>query len=144
MGEQAGVNRSIWPLSLVDPRWHALLRYLVIGGLSIVIDVGLLFVLHHYAKVSVGPATALAYVVSLLFNFMCNRVAMSAPGNTDMSRHALRYAILVVANLLITVTVVTGASHAGVPYLWAKVAVVAASTCWNFVLYRRWVFAPRA
>jgi putative flippase GtrA len=28
-----------------------------------------------------------------------------------------------------------------VPYVIGKLAVVAASTCWNFVLYRRWVFA---
>ena len=58
-------------------------------------------------------------------------------------RHAFRYGLLVMANLGITVAVVNGAEHIGVPYLFGKLAVVAASTCWNFVLYRRWVFTER-
>jgi putative flippase GtrA len=79
-------------------------------------------------------------VVSLVFNFVCNRSAMAGKASKQLVRHALRYALLVAANLAITVAVVTGAEHIGVPYLAGKLAVVAASTGWNFVLYRRWVF----
>jgi putative flippase GtrA len=37
---------------------------------------------------------------------------------------------------------VTTAGHVGDRYLVAKVAVVAGSTLWNFLLYRHWVFTP--
>jgi putative flippase GtrA len=116
-------------------------RYLVIGALSIVIDVGLLYLLHTVFDVQLGIATAVAFVASLIFNFICNRIAMAGSETERLVRHAFRYGLLVVANLCITVAVVTGAERIGVPYVIGKLAVVAASTCWNFVLYRRWVFA---
>jgi putative flippase GtrA len=118
-----------------------LLRYLVIGGLSIVIDVSLLYTLHSIVGVQLGVATTVAFLTSLVFNFICNRLTMAGSETEQLMRHAFRYGLLVVANLGITVAVVTGAEHIGVPYLVGKLAVVAASTCWNFVLYRRWVFA---
>jgi putative flippase GtrA len=124
----------------VNSRWHALIRYLVIGFLSITIDVGLLFVLHQLVGVDLGIATAVAFIVSLIFNFTMNRSTMSSTGVEGMTRHVVRFGVLVVANLAITVTVVTLAADAGVPYLVAKLAVVATSTAWNFVLYRHWVF----
>jgi putative flippase GtrA len=67
---------------------------------------------------------------------------MAGTESEQLMRHAFRYGLLVLANLAITVGVVTGAEHVGVPYLVGKLVIVAASTCWNFVLYRRWVFAP--
>jgi putative flippase GtrA len=118
-----------------------LLRYLAIGGVSIVIDVGLLYLLHTVLGVQLGIATAIAFLSSLVFNFASNRLTMAGGQGEQLVRHAYRYALLVVANLGITVVVVTGAEHLGVPYVIGKLAVVAASTCWNFVLYRRWVFA---
>jgi putative flippase GtrA len=128
-----------------EPRAHnsraVLVRYLLIGGLSIVIDVSLLYLLHSIIGVQLGIATAVAFLTSLVFNFVCNRLTMAGGETQRLMRHAFRYGLLVVANLCITVAVVTGAEHIGVPYVISKLAVVAASTCWNFVLYRRWVFA---
>lgn len=122
----------------------SLLRYLVIGGASIVIDVGLLYTLHTIVGVQLSAATAVAFLSSVLFNFVCNRIAMAGTQGQQLVRHAYRYGLLVVANLGITVAVVTAAAHVGVPYVIAKLAVVGASTCWNFVLYRRWVFTGSA
>jgi putative flippase GtrA len=118
-----------------------LFRYLVIGGGSVVIDVGLLYVLRSVIGVQLGIATAIAFLASLVFNFVCNRVAMAGGQTKQLGRHAYRYGLLVLANLGVTVAVVTGAAQIGVPYLVAKLLVVAAATVWNFVLYRRWVFA---
>jgi len=117
-----------------------LVRYLVIGGGSVVIDVGLLYVLHSIVGVQLSIATTISFLTSLAFNFVCNRMTMAGSETKQLLRHAYRYGLLVVANLLITVAVVTAAPRVGVPYVIAKLAVVAASTCWNFVLYRRWVF----
>ena len=118
-----------------------LFRYLLVGGLSIVIDVGLLYALHSIAGVQLSIATTVAFLVSLVFNFICNRISMAGSETEQLTRHAFRYGLLVAANLAITVAVVTGAEHIGAPYVLGKLAVAAASTCWNFVLYRHWVFA---
>ncbi|MDQ2796108.1 MAG: GtrA family protein [Actinomycetota bacterium] len=121
-----------------------LLSYVAIGVLSIGIDVGLLVVLHQVLRVELGLATTAAFVASLLFNFFLNRHWMSGGGRQGMGGHAVRFMILVTVNYVVTLVVVTSAGTFGISYLVAKLVVVAASTGWNFLLYRHWIFAtPR-
>ena len=121
---------------------HQLFWYLVVGGLTVVVDIGLLALLHESFGVPLGVATTVAFCTAVVVNFLLNRTAMSSWGSRGLTQHALRYGSLVVANYVITLAVVTTAGHVGDRYLVAKVAVVAASTLWNFLLYRHWVFAP--
>jgi putative flippase GtrA len=118
------------------------LCYLVVGGLSVVVDVGLLILLHESFAVPIGIATTVAFSTSLVVNFLLNRTAMSSWGSRGLTQHALRYASLVVLNYVITLVVVTTVAHVSTRYLVAKLAVVAGSTSWNFLLYRHWVFTP--
>lgn len=90
--------------------------------------------------VPLAAATAAAFLTSVAVNFGLNR-ALAGGGGGLLGRQALRYGLLLAANLLLTVLVVTGAERAGIPYVLAKGVVVLASTLWNYVLYRRWVFA---
>lgn len=121
---------------------HQLFVYLVVGGVTVVVDIGLLALLHEVYGVPLGVATTVAYCTAVLVNFLLNRTAMSARGSRGLTQHALRYGSLVVANYVITLVVVTTADHESAWYLVAKTAVVAASTSWNFLLYRHWVFSP--
>jgi putative flippase GtrA len=119
-----------------------LLCYLVVGGLTVVVDIGLLALLHESFRVPLGLATTVAFGTAVVVNFLLNRTAMSSWGSRGLTQHALRYGSLVLANYVITLAVVTTAGHVGDRYLVAKVAVVAGSTAWNFLLYRHWVFTP--
>ena len=118
-----------------------LLAYLLVGGLSVAVDAGLLVLLVEAGGVPVGPASALAFAASVVVNFALNRRLAGGRGAERLGGQALRYGLLLLANLLVTVAVVSGGAALGVPYLLAKAVVVALSTAWNFVLYRRWVFA---
>lgn len=91
--------------------------------------------------VPVPAATATAFSTSVAVNFALNRL-LAAGGPGLLRRQVLRYGVLLLANLVLTVVVVSAADAAGIPYLAAKSAVVAASTGWNYLLYRVWVFAP--
>lgn len=135
-GTAAASLRRHWPIS------SALLRYLCIGVLSIGVDVGLLVLLHQELGVSLAVATTAAYGTSLVVNFYLNRIVMASRGRDRVTAHLLRYAVLVVVNYGITLLVVTSAASFGVRYLVAKLAVVVAAAGWNFILYRKWVFAP--
>ena len=129
--------------SVPKPRWQRqVLGYLAVGGLTVVVDIGLLALLHESYGVSLGLATTVAFCTAVVMNFLLNRTAMSSWGSRGLTQHALRYGSLVVANYVITLAVVTTAGHVGDRYLVAKVAVVAGSTSWNFLLYRHWVFGP--
>lgn len=119
-----------------------LFYYLVVGGLTVVVDIGLLALLHESYRVPLDVATTAAFCTAVLLNFLLNRTAMSSGGSQGLTQHALRYGSLVVANYVITLAVVTTAGHVGDRYLVAKVAVVAALTASNFLLYRHWVFTP--
>ena len=116
--------------------------YLVVGGLTVVVDVGLLALLHESYGVPLAVATTVAFSTAVAVNFLLNRTAMSSSGSQGLTQHALRYGSLVVANYVVTLAVVTTAGQVGDRYLVAKVAVVAVSTWWNFLLYRHWVFTP--
>ncbi|WP_344805056.1 GtrA family protein [Microlunatus ginsengisoli] len=129
--------------SMPRPRLQRqLFWYLVVGGLTVVVDIGLLALLHESFGVPLGVATTVAFCTAVVVNFLLNRTAMSSWGSRGLTQHALRYGALVVFNYVITLAVVTTAGHVGDRYLVAKVAVVAASTLWNFLLYRHWVFTP--
>ena len=129
--------------SVPGPRLRRqLFYYLVVGGLTVIVDVGLLAVLHESYGVPLGLATTVAFCTAVVVNFLLNRTVMSSQGSRGLTQHALRYVSLVVANYVITLAVVTTAGHVGDRYLVAKVAVVAVSTMWNFLLYRYWVFLP--
>jgi putative flippase GtrA len=127
---------SVPPLGL--PRFY----YLVVGGLSVVVDIGLLALLHETFGVPLGVATTVAFCTAVVMNFLLNRTAMSSWGSRGLTQHALRYGSLVVANYVITLAVVTAVGQVSYWYLVAKLAVVAGSTSWNFLLYRHWVFTP--
>ena len=130
--------------SAPKPRFERhLFSYLIIGGITVVVDIGLLALLHELYGVRLGVATTVAYCVAVTVNFVLNRTAMSSRGSRGLKQHALRYGALVVANFVITLVVVTTAGHLSDGwYLVAKLAVVACSTSWNFLLYRHWVFTP--
>jgi putative flippase GtrA len=124
------------------PLSRQLFYYLVVGGLTVVVDVGLLGLLHEVYGAPLGVATTVAFCTAVTVNFLLNRTAMSSGGSWGWTQHAFRYGSLVVANYVITLAVVTTAGRGGDWYLVAKVAVVAVSTVWNFLLYRYWVFTP--
>jgi putative flippase GtrA len=144
----ADSEASFRPADARSLSWRAsglqrqLLCYVVVGGLSVVVDVGLLVLLHESFAVPIGIATTVAFSISLVLNFLLNRTAMSSWGTRGLTQHALRYASLVVANYVITLVVVTTVAHVSTRYVVAKLAVVAGSTSWNFLLYRHWVFKP--
>lgn len=104
------------------------------------VDVGLLVLLAEVVGLPLPVATATAFLASVGVNFGLNRLL--AGGTGLLGRQVQRYALLLAANLVLTVLVVSGAEALGLPYVLAKGAVVAASTLWNYLLYRRWVFAP--
>ncbi len=132
--------RGAHPLAPVTSKLAA---YLTIGLVSVGLDVALLVGLHSGLGLGLGLSTTLAYLVSLLVNFLLNRRSMST-GGAHIAQHALRYGLLVGLNYLITLGAVTAAPGVGVSYVVAKLVVVAASTVWNFLLYRHWVFASRS
>jgi putative flippase GtrA len=118
---------------------HSAVRYLIVGGLSFVVDFGLLVLFHQVFGWAVSVATAVAFLSSLVFNFAVQRkVSFGAHHRTRVS--IFRYALLVIANTVASVVVVELLTPTALGYMGGKVISTAAMTIWNFFLYRHWVF----
>lgn len=132
---------------LTDVFRHSAVRYLIVGGLSFLVDFGLLVLLHQVLGWAVGVATATAFLTSLVFNFAVQRkISFESGHKTHVS--IIRYGLLVVANTLASVVVVELLTPTVLGYMGGKIISTAGMTVWNFFLYRHWVFgaspSPRA
>ena len=118
-------------------------RFLVVGVISLAVDLGVLWLLHGVFGLWLPVAAAISFLSSFAVNFGLNqRWTFNATEGSTPAQLA-RYTILVIANTLITSAAVTAISGTGVDYLVAKLMVVAVLTVTNFVLMRWWVFRER-
>lgn len=120
------------------------MRFLVVGGVSAALDLGLLIGLHEVAGLSVALATTIAFWTALLVNFGLNRAwsfGAAAGGVLAAGTPFARYLVLVGINYVATLVIVTGGVQLGAPYPLAKVAAIGLGAIWTYVAYDRWVFA---
>ncbi|WP_298460433.1 GtrA family protein [uncultured Cellulomonas sp.] len=120
-------------------RRNPLLAYVLVGGLSYAVDAGLLLALSSGLGVAVWVAATVGYWTSVVVNFGLNRLLFHT-GAGGVHRHAVRYGALLAVNYLVTLGVLHLGEQLGVPLLVTKTFAVGLTTCWNFVLYRVWVF----
>ena len=93
-------------------RWgnHSAVRFLVVGGLSLVVDTGSLIVFHGWLGIWLPLATTMAFGVAFVVNFGLNRLWAFGSGG-HMGRQLTRYGYLVIANLCLTVVLVQGLTN---------------------------------
>jgi putative flippase GtrA len=116
-----------------------LVKFLLVGGASFAIDLGILALLHEVGRVDLWLATPIAFLTSLVFNFLVQRKFTFQSG-VRAHVSALKYGALVVFNLVATDVIVNVIADAGQSYAIGKVISTVATTVWNFLLYKHWIF----
>ncbi|MDD1477059.1 MULTISPECIES: GtrA family protein [unclassified Arthrobacter] len=116
-----------------------LVKFLIVGAASFAIDLGLLALLHEGAGVDLWIATPVAFLASLVFNFLVQR---KFTFQSDERAHVsfLKYGALVVFNVVATDIIVNVVAGSGQSYAIGKVIATVATTGWNFLLYKHWIF----
>jgi putative flippase GtrA len=132
----AGVARGI-----VDHR-QTLLRYLIVGVASFVLDYGVLTVVYRGLHAPLWLSTTAGFWTSFVANFLLSRHWTFEVGHHASSTQLRRYGVLVATNYAITVVAVWLLHQAGASLLLAKAVTVAALTMTTFLAYRLWVFPP--
>lgn len=118
---------------------HRVVRFLIVGVVSFGIDLGLLMVLHEIAGVELWIATPVAFVTSLIFNFLLQRrYTFKATNKSHVS--AVKYGLLVVFNILATDVIVLFFAGTDLTYATGKVVSTASTMAWNFFIYKYWIF----
>lgn len=115
------------------------LKFLIVGGLSFALDFGLLIALHEGLNVDLVVATTIAFLTSLVFNFVLQRTFTFRAVNSK-SVSAAKYVALVIVNVVVTDLIVTGFDRMDWAYGIGKVVATVLTTAWNFLLYRHWIF----
>lgn len=118
---------------------NAVVRFLFVGGLSFALDLGLLVLLHEVFGVALWAATPIAFVVSLVFNFVLQRVFTFRATNKG-SVSALKYILLVIVNIAVSDVIVVAFDAVGWSYVIGKTTATVLTTVWNYFLYRHWIF----
>ncbi|MGK5740703.1 GtrA family protein [Micromonospora sp. URMC 103] len=118
---------------------HSAVRFLLVGGLSVAVDAGSLFVYHGVLRIPIPVAAALSFLTSFWVNFALNR-AWSFGSSGQVVPQVGRYLALVLANLTANVVLVSALTWGGTPYLLAKVLTTASLAVVNYLVSRRWIF----
>jgi putative flippase GtrA len=103
------------------------------------LDLGLLALMHELFGVPLWLATPIAFVISLIFNFLLQRIFTFQATNKG-SVSAAKYLLLVIVNILVSDVIVTGFDAFGWSYVIGKTTATILTTAWNYFLYRHWIF----
>jgi len=121
----------------------ALFGYLAAGGVSLLLDIATLFLLHSVLRLPLIVAVSIAFFVGLFSNYAINRYWVFS-GDGSHGRSMSRYGLLVVFNYAATVVIVAQLAAVGFPYIIGKLIAVGGTLLWNFLAYKHWVFSPKA
>ncbi|GAA3319835.1 hypothetical protein GCM10017710_43340 [Arthrobacter ramosus] len=116
-----------------------LLKFLIVGGLSFAIDLGLLVLLHEGLGVDLWFATPAAFLSSLVFNYFVQR-SYTFQSNNRAHISMFRYGLLVVFNVFATDVIVNFFDTLALTYAGGKVVSTVSTMTWNFFLYKYWIF----
>lgn len=119
------------------------MRYLFVGGSTIVIDMFLLVLLHGVLNINIAVATSVAYWVSIAYNFSLNRWWTFGAGESKkLYEHIISYGILLGFNYLFTVIFVSAGSRY-MEYWLAKIIAIALQITWTYPIYKNIIFKEK-
>ena len=113
--------------------------YLFVGVTSALIELGLFELLYAVIGLDIAASNVIAVIVATVYNFLLNRnLTFSSTSNPLYS--AIKYGVLLLANMVITTLAISFLVSVGVHSALAKLVMQACVACWNFFLYRAFVF----
>ncbi|TSC84789.1 MAG: Uncharacterized protein G01um101413_173 [Parcubacteria group bacterium Gr01-1014_13] len=119
---------------------HQFVRYFVIGLGAVVLDIGSLYLLKEYLHLRPVMAVIVNGIFILNYVFFLNKYwAFKSTGITH--KQMIRFFILAGANYGIAIAWMYIFNHQlGLNYLIVRLANIALSVTWNFLLYKFWVY----
>ena len=116
------------------------LRYFVIGFSGVFLDLGTLIIFKRYFGLAPVFAVALNQLLLITYNFTLNKYWSFK--NTEMAhKQIFRYLILAGCNYIFSVlTMYLFNNKLGFDYRVVRIATIALMVCWNFFLYKYWVY----
>ena len=123
---------------MAKERFFEIFRFCIVGGLSFLLDYGLLYVLTEYVGVYYLYSSGISFTVSVIFNYWLCVVYVFHAGRHQTARQATLFigssiAGLGLNQLCMWILVDCFAMH----YMHAKIVATAVVTFWNYVMKRK-------
>jgi putative flippase GtrA len=116
-----------------------LVGFLILGGFTFLVDLALLAALRHWTKLPLPVAVSVAYLSAFGLNFVLNRT-VNFRSHAPVGAQAIRYAIVIAADYLLTLGVTTGLSAGGLDFRIARLIAAACVAVFTYTASRWWVF----
>ncbi|MGO4143744.1 GtrA family protein [Paenarthrobacter sp. YAF11_1] len=120
----------------------SLFKFLLIGGLSFLLDLGLLALCFQVFGWPLWLATGAGFWGSFFFNYFLQRHFAFNGGGTALGG-VLRYSGLLVFNTLAVMGIVELFQFIGAGYVVGKVVATIVTMGWNYFIYKHWVFPQK-
>ncbi len=132
-----GLLRALLARSPLSPR---LIKFAMVGSSGVVVNNGVLFVLHGLMGLALPAASVMAIESAIVTNFLLNDRWTFAQAKPTLGRF-LRFNLVslgaMVVNLVVLTTLV---DLAGLHYLVANLVGIGAAFSWNFLINVRWTW----
>ncbi len=117
----------------------SLFKYLLIGGLSFLLDLGLLTFAFQVLKWPLWVATGAGFWGSFFFNYFLQK-HFSFNSKSSPFGAVIRYSALLAVNTVATMGIVEFFQFVGAGFVAGKVVSTALTTAWNYLIYKHWIF----
>ncbi|MER7007648.1 GtrA family protein [Dactylosporangium sp. NPDC000555] len=119
-----------------------LVGFAMLGAFTFCIDLAVLAMLRRWTHLPMPVAVSIAYVGAFGLNFVLNRT-VNFRSHAPVGGQILRYAVVILGDFLITVTVTTGLSTLGLDFRVARVLASFIVAVFTYSASRWWVFRDR-
>jgi putative flippase GtrA len=127
------------PRRIVTPE---LAGFAILGAFTFTVDLGLLTALRRGTPLPLPVAVSIAYLTAFALNFALNRT-VNFRSHAPAGPQALRYAVVLAGDYVITVGASTGLTMLGLPFPVARVTASLFVAAFTYSASRWWVFRER-
>jgi putative flippase GtrA len=112
-------------------------RYILVGGVAYFIEIGILYYLHHYLKLSSITSVAISFWIGFLAAFVLQKYIAFQNYEKDkrtISKQMTFYTALVIWNYLFSLVLVK--LFSGTSVVAIRTMAIVITTLWNYIIYR--------
>lgn len=120
---------------------HSLFRYVFVGGLAYIVDIGVLVGLYSGLHTPRALAASASFWAGLLVSFLMQKFVAFQDYQKELkaiSKQAFWYGALVAFNYTLTVIIVS--LFPGRDIIYSRTLAVAITTLWNYLIYKHIIF----
>lgn len=118
---------------------HQFARYVMVGGTAYLFEMGVLITLHDGLKIGAVASTAVSFWAGFIAAFLMQKFITfknRSRHRKALTKQLIAYSGLVAFNYGFTLVTVA-LLHDDLPVVALRTGVIAITTLWNFILYRR-------